>query len=272
MRALVIVLALLAARPADACKWEYVSMFRQFDEAPVVVRARVRAPGGKLALAVLAPLKGKPTKKQIMVGRETSCSPRMRGTGIAFFTEDMMLVGLPDAFVTGKSAVAILVAYAAATTDAERAAILVEAAVASDDTNVRYAAEVALAEDPRLLATLTQDDRDRLIADKDSPRATTYLPIVLARLGVDAKQLAGTAAELAAERKFEAMTKPAELADIIAATPTGYPSARAVAAFERCERIRNKRLASFRNVVTDGIERGGTDWHVLADVCRSGAK
>lgn len=269
MRALAIILALLAARPADACKWEYVSMFRRFEEAGAVVRARVRVPGGKFALAVLTPLKGNPPKLvRLGIGRNgTSCTPHLRGTGIAFLTDDMKLTGTMDSFTTEKDQVDAILTYAAAKTVAEKAAVLVEIALTSDSTYVRYAAEVALAGEPTFLAAITAADRERMITSIENPKPSSFLPIVLARLGLAKDRLEGPAAELVAERKFEAITKPEELAKILDATPTGT-SARAVAAIERCERLRGKRLMDIRTVVNDGIEGYGLEWRALANACR----
>ena len=271
MRAVVILIALLAAhRDADACKWEYVSMFRRFEQAGAVVRAKVRVPGGKFALAVLTPLKGAPPKLvKLGIGRNgTSCSPHLRGTGIAFLTADMQLMGTTESFTTEKEQVDAIITYAAAKTVAEKAAALVEIALTSESTYVRYAAEVALAGEPAFLAAITTADRERMIEAIENPKPSSFLPIVLARLGLAKDQLKGAAAELVAERKFEAVTKPEELAKIIEATPTGT-SARAAAAFERCERLRGKWLADIRRVVDEGIEGYGLDWRALADACRN---
>jgi hypothetical protein len=266
MEKLIVVLALLfAPRPADACKIAYHSVFRHFDDAATVAHGRIRAPDGKLALAVIETLKGSPGKLiplGIGGGRHTSCSPRLRGTGIMFLTKDRGFVAAYDSFpVADKALLATLRRYAAATTPAARAAVFVEEILTSTERRMVADAALELADDPAALLALTASDRDRLLAKlPDVPQ--TQLGIALARIGVPASELTGEAADLANERRFEAITKPDELADLIAKIPSGI-SARGAAAFERCERLRGKRLNDIRETLERNV------WSQLADQCRA---
>jgi hypothetical protein len=268
MEKLVLVLILLfASRPADACKIAYHSVFRHFDDAATVAYGRMRAPGGKLALAVIETLKGSPGKQislGIGGGRHTSCTPRLRGTGVMFLRKDRGFVAAYDSFpVADKELLAALRRYAAAKTHAERAAVLVEEIVSTTHARVASDAALELADDPAALLVVTPADRDRLLAKLPNARADSMIPIALARLGIPASKLTGHAADLATERKFEAVTNPGELADILAALPP-TESARGVAAFERCERLRGRRLNDIRETIYASRE-----WRQLADKCRA---
>ena len=266
MEKLILVLALLLApRPADACKIVPYSVFRYFDRADTVAHGRIRSPDGKLAVAVIETLKGSPGKLiplGIGGGRHTSCTPRLRGTGIIFLTKDRQFVAAYESFpAADKALLAALRRYAAAQTPAARAAVLVEEIVTSTHARVARDAALELADDPAALVAVTAADRDRLLAVLPE-RTQSELPIALARLGVPASELPEHAAALANERKFEAVTKPETLADILAALPTGE-SARGAAAFERCERIHGKRLQDIRDTVGNNI------WSYFADKCRA---
>nr|MBA3499075.1 hypothetical protein [Deltaproteobacteria bacterium] len=152
--------------------------------------------------------------------------------------------------------------YAAAQTPAARAAVLVEEIVTSTQARIAFDAAFELADDPAALVAVTPADRDRLLAKLPDVPPDSQLSIALARLGVPASQLAGTAAELAKEHTFEAVTKPEALADILAAIPDGE-SARGAAAFERCERLRGRRLNDIRDTLSRNV------WHQLAAQCRA---
>jgi len=267
---LLVLVLLFAARPADACSHPYFSIFRYFDNAATVAHARVRAPGGKLALAVIETFKGSPGK-QIALGigssarEHNTCTPKLRGTGIIFLSEHNGFVAAYDSFPAAtKELLAAIKAYAAAKTPAARAAVLVEQVIANTNTRLGFDAALALADDPELLTAVTAADRDRLIDALPKARADSWLPVALARIGAPAAKLTGDGADLAAARTFEAETKPADLADFLATIPTGM-SARGSAAFERCERLHGKRLADIRHTM-----RSRQIWTQLADRCRTG--
>ena len=275
MRALllVLVLALLAPHVAHACKIDYVPLFKVLDASATVAVVRVRARNSKAVLHVIEPIKGAPGKSIPLdfklVGGHTSCDPHLRGTGIVFLTAEREFAAAYDSFPRAESGLLDAIkAYASAKDASERAAALVDAIVKSKHDRTEFDAALTLVDDPDALASVTSQDRDRLLAALPNvKRRDSSLPFVLARLGVDAQHLQGDAAELAKARTFEGVTSADDLADIIAATPKG-PSPRAVAAFERCERVRRRQRNEFRQTIDVGLSIG-LDWAIAANLCRN---
>lgn len=287
---LVIVAALLAwnPSPADACTRPHQTVFELYEKAAIVIHARVTSLG-PVTYKPIATFKGSPgaTVKLKMnlanAQSRSTCTPSLQvgRTGVAFVSADGNVVGAYDGFPRATNALlALLKAWSTAATDTARATLLVDL-IARVDRNrdpqhvvdIAHDAELEIIDRPELLKLVTTAQRDRLVASYPRDTYQADLLMLLMRLGVtDLDKLAGMksyAAVMVAAHRFEHVTDPAVLAKLIESTPSG-PSAKAVAAYERCERIRGKRLlgTSIRTLAELGTTKHGLDWKWLADACR----
>ncbi len=168
----------------------------------------------------------------------------------------------------------VLEAWAAAKDAPARAAVLVAAATVVNP-DVRREAALALVDDPALLAALDAAGRARLVkqlAAAPSNPATSVaseLPLVLVRLRERAAitklpRWMKLARAVGAVTRFETERDPAALAAAILAARK--PADR-WAAFERCERARATRLATFTRYIDD-LDKVAPA--ALATSCRDG--
>lgn len=281
----------LAARPSHACKKRHQTPFELFDAAATVAHVRVKstpppahlknAPGpGDVRLTVLQRMKpAKPSTSAVELVSHlggTSCDVPFRDgdEALVFLDADGWTEGAHEGYLRAVAAWQPVLTTWATAADAEaRAAALVDAATAAE-AEVRREAAHFLVDEPALLAVLDQGQRDRLAAQlssrADKSAADPNLALVLVRLRHPAAAAAlpkwmKRARAIAAVTRFEAARDPAALADAIAAA---RKPAERWAAFERCERVRGARLASFRRVAEE-LDRVTPP--ELAAACREGA-
>ncbi len=268
----------LTAAPSHACKKRHQTPFELFDVAATVAHVRVRstpppahlknAPGpGDVELEVLqlvkpapapsGPAPATPAELTSHLGG-TSCDVPFRDgeTALIFLDDRGWTAGAHEGYLRAAATwQPVMAAWAAAADVTARAAVLVDAATAADAAVRREAAHF-LVDEPALLAALDEGQRARLVAQlsaADDKSAAPDLALVLVRLRERAAvaklpKWMKLARAIAAVTRFERERDPAVLAAAIAAAKK--PAER-WAAFERCERVRATRLASFRRTADD---------------------
>ena len=271
------------ASPSEACKKRHQTPFELFDVAATVAHVRVQAtpppkhvrnaPGpGDVHLDVIKLLKEppptgkapKPAPAQLVSNLDgSSCDvPFAAGdTALIFLDAAGWTEGAHEGYLRAASAwQPVIEAWAKAKAEvASRAAVLVEAATGPDEA-VRREAAYFLVDEPALLASLDAGQRGRLskqlaasaTAGAD-PTGDRELALVLVRLRDRTAiprlpRWMKLARAVAAITRFESESDPAALATAI--TTARRPAER-WAAFERCERVRATRLASFRRAIDD---------------------
>jgi hypothetical protein len=269
----------LRAAPADACSIAYRTPYDLFDAADAVALVDVAsAPTVQKETAkvtVVETLKGVRTASMTVTPMGGTCSPGMTdgARGVVFVDASGRVIGAYTGFERSKATIAGLRRYAAATTDADRAAPLVDVAV-STDWSASFQAAYALAERVPLVLALDASARDTIVARLRRVGEQHTLIRVAARMQ-DARvepiarrrgfDDAGMLAQVLAGR-FETVTSVDDLADVIAADST---SARVrIAAFERCERVWARTLASIHDYAYDAAKLDV--WRTRADACRGG--
>lgn len=268
----------LTAAPSHACKKRHQTPFELFDVAATVAHVRVRstpppahlknAPGpGDVKLEVLqlvkparAPSASAPAALAELTSHldGSSCDVPFRDgeTALIFLDDRGWTAGAHEGYLRAAAPwQPVMTAWAAAADATARAAVLVDAATAADAA-VRSEAAHFLVDEPALLAALDQAQRARLVAQlsaTDDKSAAPDLALVLVRLRERAAiaklpKWMKLARAIAAVTRFERERDPEVLAAAIAAAKK--PAER-WAAFERCERVRATRLASFRRTADD---------------------
>ncbi|HEY5937406.1 MAG TPA: hypothetical protein VIU61_22325 [Kofleriaceae bacterium] len=282
MRSLLIVAALCAPAPADACPAQAPEdPFGLFDAAVTVVLARVVTPDPPrrmampIELAVDAVYKGDPKLAKVITHDDgSSCAPEFRQPGQAIYFLDRhrrVIAGFQGYLeVTDDAWGKRLVAWRDATTDAERVGVL----IAGIET-VGNPAASALLRHPGLLRSIDPAGRARLVKAVADDWQPAYTILVLARLRapellatiLDQKAWAYEAkvrAVLAIER-FVTETDPAKLAQVIGAR-TSSDTERA-AALDRCEQLHAR---SFENFLRYVHQPEDVSWPALAKACAAG--
>lgn len=267
-RALALLLAaapLALPRPADACSKRHEPPFELAAVAARVAVVRVlEAPGpreaGPVRLRVQRGLKGA-RRGHVLVARETntSCRTGFR-TGrraLVFLRRDGWAAGHYEGYLELAHHPGLVVdavaRWLAATDDAGRLAVLLDAIEQGDDRLAREAA-FTLADRPDLLPLVEAAGRDRLLAALRDRPEIDRLPFVLTRLrearaipvleprsrGMGHRdRMAGLALILLRLPSLEDVDDPARLADLVERAPSAVERA---LAFERCERVRGRSL------------------------------
>lgn len=277
----VLVAAAVGARPAAACSKRHQSLFELFDLAADVAVVRVgKVPrahyAGPVSLRVEERLKGGKKKTLVATESNTSCATGFRGgrRALVFLDRDRGTTGAYEGYLESPTDALLTAvrAWSAAATPAARAAVLV-GVVGSDDRQVALDAAYYLADHPELIAVLTAEQTSVLVAARGDRRTDEWIALVLARQHGDAWRAmiaagslpAGPITALAAH-DLEAITDTGALADRIAAA-TGELSTERIAAFERCERVHGRALASISSY---GRGRSDHGWAMLVTACRTG--
>lgn len=286
---------LAAAEPAVACdKMMIPDHFTTFDRAttvaivraePVVLTGKQKKvqqaahPGhvyhysGDVGVTVETILKGAPAKQLVVKLGGSDCDGVLepdRRTLVFLNADGSLTEGYDGVLDVRDGTWPAVLAEWAKTTD--RAALLVDRVAAGGP--IADDAARALTEHPDVLAALTAAQIDTLV--KLVPKSTmSELPLALARvhapglvaaLAKHGSLWAHEARQIAPLTDFEAITDTAALADAIAKADKQH----AVAAFDRCERVRGKRL----DYAFQLYMRGGswlTDyWTRAALACRTG--
>lgn len=301
--ALVVPVSLLwlcaTASPSEACKKRHQTPFELFDVAATVAHVRVQAtpppariknaPGpGEVQLEVVAlfkappPATGKPAAAppaqlvSHLDGGSCDVPFAVGDTALIFLDAAGWTEGAHEGYLRAVPAWRpVIEAWATAKADrAARAAVLVDAAT-NPEVAVRREAAHFLVDEPALIASLDAAQRARLVeqlaadAAPSSRAGDPALALVLVRLRERAAiarlpRWRKLARAVAAVTRFERERDPAALAAAIAAA---RKPAERWAAFERCERVRATRLASFRRYIDDLDDVTPT---ALATSCREG--
>ncbi len=272
-----------SAPSAHACSKRHQTVFELFDLAETVAVAKVRwmpaavnghGPAGDVDLAVVQLLKGKAGK---LVAKETntSCAAgfTVGRTALVFIGHDGWPVGHYEGYVRDyDKLLPTLEHYAAATTEAERGQVAIDAL---GDPALAEEAGWWIVDHPDLLARLDATAIERVRVAADTSRwASSQLTAILVRVHQPVADAAlakrGRFAEqrlrdLAALTTFEPVTDPAVLAAAIdSKTNTELDR---IAALERCERVRGTRLYWFTRYY-GGV--AAQFWAALATACRTG--
>ncbi len=272
-----------SAPRAHACSKRHQTVFELFDLAETVAVAKVRrmppaahglGPAGDVDLAVRQLLKGKAGK---LVAKETntSCAAgfAVGRTALVFVGADGWPVGHYEGYVRDYAKLLpTLERYAAATTEADRGQVVIDAL---GDPAMAEEAGWWIVDHPELLARLDAVAIERVRVAADTSRwASSQLTAILVRLHRPVADAAlaqrgrfvdQRLRDLSAITTFEAVTDPAVLADAIASN-TNVELDR-IAALDRCERVRGTRLYWFTRYY------GGVApqfWAALATACRTG--
>lgn len=268
----------LVAAPSvsDACSKRHQPMYELFEDATTVAEVRVakvppstgqRRGAGPVTLQTKRTIKG--PKRAWLTTHETntSCHIGFRAgkNAFVFLDKDGHTVGGSEGYLVELDRWRKPVeAWAAATDDAARAAVLV-AEIEMGDKAVAYDAGYFLANQPALVAKLDATTRDRLLALAAQAPTFSMLPILAVRLrGKDSTDK--WAKTVLAETAFENVTDANVLADAILAGK-GEADPKRIAAFERCERVHGRALYPLTAYI-----HGASDyfWPKLAEVCRTG--
>jgi hypothetical protein len=297
---------IVQAKPARACSKVHQTIFELFEIAETVAVIQVRAApvrrsSASVKLDVTRVIKGKPATRLVVRNTNTSCNIGFRrgARGIVLVTADGWTAGLYEGYIRDvKTWSPIIDRWAAATDDAERAAILVDYITDASVTGPLATDAISyLVDRPGLLAKVDQKLRERLVATTWSrisrqitDQQVWLLPLLLTRLRVPEaadhvraykashqngwnQRDAASAEALLARTSFENETDPKKLADVIE-TATD-PTTRA-AALDRCERVRATKLVTTRSFEDyfDGIHRGQPPYdrelNDIAEACRTG--
>lgn len=276
------VVGLADLRPAAACSKRHQTVFELYDLAADVAVVRVgRIPraryAGPVTLRVTRRLKG--GRGATLVAREnnTSCATGFRAgrTALVFVGADRDPVGAYEGYQEAPSdrTLAALTAWAAATTAAARAAVLVDA-IAGADRALAFDGAFYLADHPDLIAALTPAQTAALVGAGRDSRVDEVRWLVLARQHgaawrdrVAAGGLPRGPLTALAAHDYEAITDVGALADLIATTRGEAAPAR-IAAFERCERVHGRALTQISSY---GGGHAEAWWLKLAEACRTGA-
>jgi hypothetical protein len=290
----------LAASPSQACKKRHQTPFELYDTAVTVAQVKVlavppplhlkNAPGpGDVRLEVVQLLKhpgrsaagaagtgpapaapASPRQLVSHLGGDSCDVPFAVGdVAVIFLDADGWTEGAHEGYLRAVGAwQPVIAAWSAAADDEARAAALVDAATGADAA-VRQEAATHLVDAPALLARIDDAQRGRLVAQLRQGAREPELALALVRL----RQRAAIASlprwmklarAVGAITRYEDERDPAALAAAIAAARR--PAER-WAAFERCERARATRLASFRRYIDD-LDKVSAD--ALAASCREG--
>ncbi|MDX2089289.1 MAG: hypothetical protein SFX73_15650 [Kofleriaceae bacterium] len=275
---LALVAASLVVEPtvSDACSKRHQPIYELFDDAVTVAEVQVtkvptatkfQVGAGPVALRAKRIIKGPKATSLTTHETNTSCHIGFRAgkNALVFLDKKGHTVGGYEGYFEDvarwRSA---LDAWAAATDDAARAAVLV-AEIEKGDEAVAYDAAYHLANHPELIAQLDAKTRDQLLAMKPKRETFTMLPVLAVRLrGKDLTDKRAKA--VLAVTEFETVTDPNVLADAIR-DGKGESDPKRIAAFERCERIHGRKLYPFTAYI-NGV--AAHFWPKLAEVCRSG--
>ncbi len=276
--AMVVAIAAPAAR-ADGvpCSTRHRTLHELFDAARDVAVVTVRAGqppsrSGPAELVVEDQLKGAPAA--VLHGREDgSCTAGLR-TGrraLVFLAADGRVEGYWSGVITppAPEIVDAMRAWAAATTAPERVLALV-AAIESPLAKLADDAAYYLADEPALITAIDEASANRIAARTGG--AQWGPEIILIRLHgpalaglLDGGRLPRDLRAIARHR-FEATSDPVVLA--LAIARAHRDPWRRVAAFERCERVHQRRLVRFSEY--NHRELDAATWRLLASACRTG--
>ncbi|HTR49804.1 MAG TPA: hypothetical protein VMJ10_03790 [Kofleriaceae bacterium] len=251
------VVAWFSARAVHACdRDDPPPLFQQLDAATDIAEVRITAiaPGvpmraDRATVAVIARFKGAAGKTiELEIDDTSDCGSPMKvgDTGIAIVERPYAMESLWRADTDLRAAIA---AWTGAADDRARAAALV-ALITGDGARKpspwAYDAAEMLARSPALLAEITSDERDRLVA------AFRRMRGLKPRAVLDQLDLI---------HRFDAVSDVDALAKTIAGVKRGSPTA--IAAFVRCERLQRALHVAYSHVATAKPAR-------LAELCRTG--
>lgn len=265
--AIAVALLALAASPsrAVACSRRGQSAFELYDLAATVAIVDVTAAraAGPIALSVRRVLKGDATKQRLVAQEtDTSCHIGYRAghRAIVFLDADGWAEDGAQGYIEDASdsdyraRLRALDAWSGAHDAGARLAVLLPL-IAGDDAVLAGDAAYYLTDEVELLAALDPAQRDALVASAADPARPAHAQRELLR------------ARLQPSSKLDAETDPDKLAGIIAAGTDERDPDR-IAALERCERVRRRRLDRFTRYSSGA---SAARWLVLADACRTGA-
>jgi hypothetical protein len=268
----------LVAAPSisDACAKRHQPVFEIFDDATTVAEVRVtkvppstrlRAGAGPVTLRATRMIKGRKAAWLTTHENNTSCHIGFRAgkNALIFLDKTGHTVGGSEGYFEDLGRWRKSVdAWAAATDDAARAAVLV-ALIEGGDAAVAYDAEHHLANRPELVAKLDTTTRDRLLALAAKAPNHSMLPVLAVRLRAKVST-DRRAKPVLAVTTFESVTDANVLAEAIF-TGKGESDPKRIAAFERCERVHGRALFPLTTYINGMADHF---WPKLAEACRTG--